>query len=345
MYFNDLVEKAIALSASDLHISLDAKIAFRWPNGDLHFDASLAPTPGEDLQALFKILPEKSQSTFERTHRYDAAVTLGGGQRIRLRLSKHHRGWAVACRLLPRKFRTLAEIKAPAAIQRSLQDQSGLIIVSGPTGSGKSSTLAAMIGEINQTQRRRIVTAEDPIEYEHESDLSLVTHKEIPRDVASFEDAVLDSMREDANVVMLGELRDARALRAAVTAADTGMLVLATVHARNTAGAVQRLVDAFPPGEKELARSMLADSLRLFVAQALVKTNDGANRVGAFETLVNTPAVRNLIRTGDLAQLPSVIQTGAGDGMMTLKQSIDGLKRTVLVHHEDADRILRGRHG
>ena len=110
MYFNDLVEKAIALSASDLHISLDAKIAFRWPNGDLHFDASLAPTTGEDLQALFKILPEKSQSTFERTHRYDAAVTLGGGQRIRLRLSKHHRGWAVACRLLPRKFRTLSLI-------------------------------------------------------------------------------------------------------------------------------------------------------------------------------------------------------------------------------------------
>lgn len=344
MYFYDLVNRAIAGRASDLHISLDAKIAFRGPNGDLHFDEALRPTTSEDLGALFKILPEKASATFDRMHRYDAAITLDG-QRVRLRLSKHHRGWAVACRLLPRKRHTLVDIKAPAVIQRSLQDQSGLIIVSGPTGSGKSSTQAAMIGEINQTQRRRIVTAEDPIEYEHESDLSLVTQKEIPRDVASFEDAVLDAMREDANVVMLGELRDARALRAAITAADTGMLVLATIHARNTAGAVQRLIDAFPPGEKELARSMLADSLRLFVAQALVKTADQANRIAAFETLVNTPAVRNLIRTGDLAQLPSTIQTGAADGMMTLKQSIDGLKRGALVHQEDADRVLRGRHG
>lgn len=346
MYFTELLNEAAAVRASDLHVSSGQHVAFRRANGDLVFEEGFARPKDEHLAELFStVLSEQAKARFERAGRYDAAIDLPTGLRIRLRLFKHAEGWAAACRLLPTEIRSLGSIQAPAVIENSLADQSGLIIVSGPTGSGKSSTLAGAIDYINRTFRRRIVTAEDPIEYPHKSILSLVTQKEVPRDVLTFEDALMDALREDANVLMIGELRDARSLRAAMTAADTGLLVLATLHARNTPSAVQRLIDAFPPGEKELARSMLADSLRLFIAQALVKTADGRERVAAFETLTSTPAVRNLIRTGDLAQLPSAIQTGGSAGMMTLKQSMEDLLRVGAVDRQDADRILRGRHG
>jgi twitching motility protein PilT len=346
MYIIELLQEAAAVRASDLHVSSGQPVAFRRTNGDLVFDEGYARPSDEHLADLFStVLSVHAKARFERAGRLDAAIELPTGPRIRLRLFKHAGGWAAACRLLPTKIRSLGSIQAPAVIENSLADQSGLIIVSGPTGSGKSSTLAAAIDYINRTFRRRVVTVEDPIEYLHKSILSLVTQKEVPRDVLTFEDALMDSLREDANVLMIGELRDARSLRAAMTAADTGLLVLATLHARNTPSAVGRLIDAFPSGEKDLARSMLADSLRLFIAQALVKTADGSERVAAFETLASTPAVRNLIRTGDLAQLPSAIQTGGSAGMMTLKQSIEDLLRGGTVDPQDADRILRGRHG
>jgi twitching motility protein PilT len=343
MYFLHLVQEAIDRSASDLHLSSSDFVAFRMADGDLYFDRDLKVPVADDLQALLSLLPEQAATAFQRHHRFDAGVDVEGGQRIRLRLSKHNGGWSASCRLLPKDVRTLEDINAPGAIENVLEYQSGLVVVAGPTGEGKSTTLAAMIAKMNQEQRRRIVTVEDPIEYLHKSASCLVTQKEVPRDVASFEDAMLDALREDADVVMLGELRDARALRVAVTAADTGLLVLASAHARNAPSTVQRFVDAFPVGEKDLARSMIADSLRLFVAQALVKRADGRGRMAVFETLVNTSAVRNLIRTGELAQLESTIQTGSAQGMMTLKQSMARLVSSGVVRETNGNIVLRGR--
>lgn len=343
MYFIELTDLAIECNASDMHLTRDEYIAFRQMNGDLVFDSGLRKPQDSDLQDLFKLLPGQGEALFQRHKRLDAAIEVKDGRRMRLRLSKHSRGWSLACRLLPAKIRTLEEIEAPPVLQDILHVRSGLVIVAGPTGEGKTTTLAAMVDKINRTQQLRVATAENPIEYVHESRMSLITQKEIPRDVASYEDAMLDGLREDLDVILLSELREPRELRAAVTAADTGLLVLATLHARNGPGAVQRLVDAFPTGEKDLARSMIADSMRLFVAQALVKTSDGQGRIGVFETMVNTPAVRNLIRTGELAQLESAIQTGGQHGMMTLKQSMSKLMTAGRVSVADGEPVLRGR--
>jgi twitching motility protein PilT len=235
---------------------------------------------------------------------------------------------------------TLAELGAPALLAELALKPRGLVLVTGPTGSGKSSTLAAMLGHLNAEQGVHVITIEDPIEFIHPPGRCLIHQRELGANARSFAQALRAALREDPDVMLIGELRDLETIRLALTAAETGHLVLATLHTASAAKTVDRLIDVFPAGDKELIRSMLAESLLAVVSQALVPAA-AAGRVAAFELLLATPAVRNLIRENKVAQMYSVMQTGAAQGMHTLDQALAELVRKRRVKPDDARRLAR----
>lgn len=250
----------------------------------------------------------------------DFALTMAGGVRLRGNLFRQRHGLSLALRLIARHCPGMDALHLPEVTRALLHHKEGLILITGATGSGKSTTLAALIGEINQHQQRHILTLEDPVEYLHSSAQSLIQQREKGLHFNGFDSGLRAALREDPDVILLGELRDAETIQLALTAAETGHLVLATLHTRGAAQAVERLVDVFPGNEKNLVRSQLAGSLQAVIAQRLVQAKTG--RVALFEVLVNSPAVANLIREGKTHQLPALLQTGSQLGMQTFEQSL-----------------------
>lgn len=251
----------------------------------------------------------------------DLALALAGGTRLRANFFLQNTGVSVALRRIASQCPTLAELTTPEIIPALLQREDGLILVTGATGSGKSTTLAAMIDFINRHQRRHILTLEDPIEFIHRSQRSLIQQRELGRDTHSFDDALRAALREDPDVILLGELRDTTTVRLVLTAAETGHLVLATLHTRSAPQAVERLVDVFPAEEKAYVRAQLASSLQAVIAQKLL-SKLGGGRVAIYEILTATAAVSSMIREGKTHQLVSVLQTGAQSGMQTFEQGL-----------------------
>jgi twitching motility protein PilT len=299
-------------------------------DGDLRRLELPPSTEAQVFDSLFPWLQDSQRTQWREGDELDLALTLPDAQRVRVNLFRQRQGPAVSLRLLPAQAPSLDALGLTNVFRPVSQWQDGLLLVAGPTGSGKSSTLAALVDHLNRERPAHVITLEDPIEIVHHSQRSLITQREVGRHTRDFAQALRSALRQDPDVILLGELRDLESIRLALRAAQTGHLVLATVHARCAVSSIDHLVDVFDAQEKTLIRSLLAESLRMVVVQRLVKRR-GGGRVAAREVLVATAAVRNLIREGRLAQLQSVMQTGAGQGMQTLEDALRALQAQGLI--------------
>jgi twitching motility protein PilT len=334
---NAMLEAAVARGASDLHLHSGAVPTVR-VDGDL-LELGGAPLPAQRIEELMReVLTPEELSAIETRGQADFSYRVHGVARFRGNTFRHQRGVDAVFRAIAERPPTLAELGMPSSLARLTQHHQGLVLITGPSGCGKSSTLAALVNLINEERREHILTAEQPIEYRHESKRSLVNQREIGRDSKSYADHLRAALREDPDVIALGELRDRESISLALTAAETGHLVIATLHTGSAIRTIHRLIGAFPPGEQEQVRVMLSESLRAVVSQRLVKRAAGPGRVPALELLWATRAVSNLIRENKTFQLESVLQLGAGDGMCSLDGSLDRLVSDRLVTAEEADR-------
>ncbi|POT56720.1 type IV pili twitching motility protein PilT [Citrobacter amalonaticus] len=317
MNMEEIVALSVKHNVSDLHLSNAWPARWRKRGG-----MELAPIVVPDVDALLRQWLDDAQRAALRRHgQIDFAVSLTGNLRLRASAFAQRQGTSLALRLLPVSCPALEELQTPSALPDLLACENGLILVTGATGSGKSTTLAAMVGYLNQHIDGHILTLEDPIEYLYTSQRCLIQQREIGVHCSSFAAGLRAALREDPDVILLGELRDSETIRLALTAAETGHLVLATLHTRGAAQAVERLVDTFPAQEKDPVRSQLAGSLRAVISQKLERDKQDG-RVALFELLINTPAAGNLIREGKSHQLPQVIQTGQQVGMMSFARSL-----------------------
>lgn len=317
MDMEEIVALSVKHNVSDLHLCSNSPPRWR-RQGRLE----PAPFPAPDIETFLKQrLSDEQQGQWWANGQVDFAVSLADGQRLRASAFAQMQGISLAIRLLSSRCPQLSELDAPQVLPELLTSDNGLILVTGATGSGKSTTLAAMVNYLNQHTDGHILTLEDPVEFIHQSDRCLIQQREIGLHCPSFSEALRAALREDPDVILLGELRDSETIRLALTAAETGHLVLATLHTRGAAQAVERLVDTFPAQEKEPVRNQLAGSLRAVLAQKLLGDKQGG-RLALFELLVNTPAAANLIREGKTHQLPGVIQTGQLAGMQNFSQSL-----------------------
>ncbi|CAD5352534.1 MULTISPECIES: type IV pilus twitching motility protein PilT [Citrobacter] len=317
MNMEEIVALSVKHNVSDLHL------CNAWPaRWRRRGKVESAPFTTPDVENLLMCwLSEQQQVQLQEQGQIDFAVTLTDSRRLRASAFVHQQGTSLALRLLPLDCPHLDDLQPPAVIPELLHSENGLILVTGATGSGKSTTLAAMVEYLNQHIEGHILTLEDPIEYRYTSRRCLIQQREVGAHCASFATGLRGVLREDPDVILLGELRDVETIRLALTAAETGHLVLATLHTRGAAQAIARLVDSFAATEKDPVRNQLADSLRAVLSQKLEEDKQGG-RVALFELLVNTPAVGNLIREGKTHQLPGVIQTGQQTGMQTFAQSL-----------------------
>ncbi|MBM3316044.1 type IV pilus twitching motility protein PilT [candidate division WOR-3 bacterium] len=352
MNIDELLRYAAKYGASDLHITVGNPPIIR-VNGRL----KRIPGPAlaaDDAQALvFSILNDDQRAAIERKRELDLSYTWGTSaagvpesvsveyltpERIRARVNVFldSAGVGAAFRIIPARIRTLEELPAPASLAELTRSQSGLVLVTGPTGCGKSTTLASVIDHIDQEQSVRIITIEDPIEYVFRGRNCLISQREIGTHSRSFAAALRACLREDPDVILVGEMRDLETVRLALTAAETGHLVLSTLHTNNVAETVDRVVDVFPPDQQAYVRQILANVIRGIVSQTLVLRKDGRGRVAAMETLVATPAIRNLIRESKSHQVASLVQTGSQYGMQTMDQCLDTLVRRDLISTETA---------
>lgn len=316
MELEEIVALSVKHNVSDLHLCNTS--AARWRR-----QGKLEPAPfhtPDIVKWLDRWLDEKQRAHWRANGQVDFALAPVGVPRLRASAFSHARGISLALRLLPESCPRIEALRVPAALTELVNEESGLILVTGATGSGKSTTLAAMVNHLNQQREGHILTLEDPVEFVHHSERCLIQQREIGRDCPSFSSALKGALRQDPDVILLGELRDNETIRLALTAAETGHLVMATLHTRGAAQAIERLVDVFPAQEKEQIRSQLAGSLCAVLAQKLLPTAS-EGRVALYELLVNTPAVANLIREGKTHQLPGIMQTGQQAGMLTFTQS------------------------
>lgn len=312
--------------ASDLHLSAGLPPMIR-VHGDIR-RINLPEMSSEEVgQMITSVMNDQQRKLYQQNMETDFAFELPNVARFRVNAFTSNRGPAAVFRTVPSTVLTLEDLKAPRIFQKIADHPRGLVLVTGPTGSGKSTTLAAMINYINDTQPSHILTIEDPIEFVHQSKKALVNQRELHQHTHSFANALRSALREDPDVILIGEMRDPETISLALTAAETGHLVFGTLHTTGAAKTVDRIVDVFPAGEKEMVRSMLSESLRAVISQTLLKTRDGNGRVAAHEILISTPAVRNLIRENKIAQINSTLQTGQTHGMQTLDQSLQALVR------------------
>jgi twitching motility protein PilT len=290
----------------------------------------------EDIHAaLMTIMLSTQQANFKRNLECDFSLNIADVSRFRVNVFQQTRGVSAVFRVIPHHMPSLEKLNAPVIFSQLIQSPRGLVLVTGPTGSGKSTTLAAMLHALNLRQSKHIVTLEDPIEFVHTPQQCLIQQREVGTHTHSFANALRAALREDPDVILVGELRDLETIRLAITAAETGHLVLGTLHTSSAAKTINRIVDVFPAEEKDMVRSMLSESLNAVISQVLCKRKDGAGRVAAYEVMVGTTAVRNLIREGKVAQLYSAIQTGRGVGMQTLDQSLAALVQQGLIDAEE----------
>ena len=292
--------------------------------------------PDRGVRAMLgTVMDRRTREAFEKSFEADFAFEASGVGRFRVNAYQHNRGAGAAFRVIPSKIPTMDELNLSPVFREIAMAPRGLVLVTGPTGSGKSTTLAALIDCINANRREHILSIEDPIEFVHANRSCLVTQREVLRDTAGFNAALRSALREDPDVILVGEMRDTETIRLALTAAETGHLVFGTLHTASAAKTVDRIVDAFPAGEKNMVRSALSESLHAVVSQTLLKAAEGG-RVAAHEVMLATPAIRNLIREDKTAQMVSVMQTGVAAGMQTLDQCLRGLVQRGLVSPEAA---------
>lgn len=325
--------------ASDLHLNAGSPPIIR-VNGSLK-RVKADSLDGDDIRTmLYSVMTESQRAEFEEKQDLDFAIALGEKARFRVNAYITRNGTSSVFRVIPTEVPTLEELDLPPIIKRFAELEKGLVLVTGATGSGKSTTLAAMINHMNENMNKHILTIEDPVEFFHNSKKSLVSHREVGADTASFSSALKAALREDPDVILVGEMRDYETMSLAMTAAETGHLVLGTLHSNTAAKTIDRIIDVFPAGDKGMVRAMLSGSLQAVVSQSLLKRADGAGRVGAFEILVGTGAVRNLIRENQITQITSMIQTGLRYGMVTMEDSVKGLLEAEKITQEEADRYL-----
>ncbi|MCL2656703.1 MAG: type IV pilus twitching motility protein PilT [Betaproteobacteria bacterium] len=330
MDITELLAFAVKNKASDLHLSAGLPPMIR-VNGDVR-RINLPPLEHKDVHAMvYDIMNDSQRKSYEENLESDFSFNVPNLARFRVNAFNQDRGAAAVFRTIPSKVLTLEELECPKIFKEISEQPRGIVLVTGPTGSGKSTTLAAMIDYVNENEYGHILTIEDPIEFVHESKRCLLNQREVSRDTHSFNNALRSALREDPDVILVGELRDLETIRLALTAAETGHLVFGTLHTSSAAKTIDRIVDVFPAQEKEMVRSMLSESLRAVISQTLLKKKDATGRVAAHEIMIGTPAIRNLIRENKIAQMYSAIQTGQNVGMQTLDQCLQELvKRNVV---------------
>lgn len=332
----ELLAFAVKNKASDLHLSSGLPPMIR-VDGDLRRLNVPALENQQLTELLYSTMNDHQQRDFEADLEIDFSYAIPGLARFRVNCFHHDRGVGGAFRTIPVAVLTLEDIGAPPSFKEIINVPRGLVLVTGPTGSGKSTTLAAMIDHINNSVAGHILTIEDPIEFVHTSRKCLINQREVHRDTHGFNQALRAALREDPDIILVGEMRDIETIRLALTAAETGHLVFATLHTSSAAKTIDRIIDVFPAGEKSMVRSMLSESLRAVIAQTLLK-RIGGGRIAAHEIMLATPAIRNLIREDKVAQMYSAIQTGQHMGMHTLDQYMEGLVKRGIVLRQEAAR-------
>ena len=330
----ELLSFAVKNKASDLHLSAGMSPMIR-VHGEIR-KINLPAMEHKDVhEMVYDIMNDGQRKSYEENLECDFSFEIPNLARFRVNAFNTQRGAASVLRTIPSTVLTLEDLKAPKIFAEIAQQPRGVVLVTGPTGSGKSTTLAAMVNDINEKEHGHILTLEDPIEFVHESKNSLINQREVGRDTHSFSNALRSALREDPDIILVGEMRDLETIRLAMTAAETGHLVFGTLHTSSAAKTIDRIIDVFPADEKEMMRAMLSESLRAVISQTLCKTKDGAGRVAAHEIMIGTPAIRNLIREAKVAQMYSTIQTSQGVGMQTLDQNLMELvKRNVITNAE-----------
>jgi twitching motility protein PilT len=330
MDISELLAFVVKNRASDLHLSAGLPPMIR-VHGDIR-RINLPALEHKDVHSMiYDIMNDAQRKTYEENLEVDFSFAIPGLARFRVNAFVQQRGAAAVMRTIPTKVLTLEELNAPKVFTAISEYPRGLVLVTGPTGSGKSTTLAAMINYINENEYGHILTVEDPIEFVHEAKKCLINQREVGPHTLSFSNALRSALREDPDIILVGEMRDLETIRLAMTAAETGHLVFGTLHTSSAAKTVDRIIDVFPAAEKEMIRAMLSESLRAVISQTLCKTKDGTGRVAAHEIMIGTPAIRNLIREAKVAQMYSAIQTGQAIGMQTLDQNLLELVKRNLV--------------
>jgi len=339
----DLLRMANERDASDLHLVVNSPPVVRI-NGCLEFLNGMSSVSPEEVgEAFVQLTTPEQREEFQHTLELDFAYTLPGVGRLRCNVAQQRGAISFALRLLPFVIPTIDELELPQICKELALRPRGLVIVSGPTGSGKTTTLAAMIHHINANRTCHIITIEDPVEYNHPNLKSAVTQRELGIDTLSFAQALKHVLRQDPDVILVGEMRDLETAAAVLTVAETGHLVLTTGHAPSAAQAMERVIDLFPPEQRYLAQSRLASLIIGVLCQTLVPRADGSGRIAAVEIMLGSPAVRNLIREGKIYQLPNIIRTSNQEGMITLDQSLANLYLRGIITGESLIRFCQNK--
>ena len=335
MDITQLLAFSVKNKASDLHLSAGLPPMIR-VHGDVR---RINVDPLEHKQVhdmVYDIMNDSQRKNYEESLECDFSFEIQGLARFRVNAFNQNRGAGAVFRTIPSKILTLEQLNCPAIFAELSLKPRGMVLCTGPTGSGKSTTLAAMVNHVNENEYGHILTVEDPIEFVHESKKCLMNQREVGPHTLSFSNALRSALREDPDIILVGELRDLETIRLALTAAETGHLVFGTLHTSSAAKTVDRIIDVFPAAEKEMIRAMLSESLRAVISQTLCKTKDGSGRIAAHEIMIGTPAIRNLIREAKVAQMYSAIQTGQAIGMQTLDQNLTDLVKRNLISTPEA---------
>ena len=334
MNLDDLLQFTVKNNASDLHLSAGLPPMIR-VDGDIR-RINLPPLEHKEVHTLiYDIMSDRQRKEYDEFMECDFSFEIPRLARFRVNAFNQSRGAGAVFRTVPNKVLTLEDLNCPGVFKDMISVPRGLVLVTGPTGSGKSTTLAAMVDYKNKTEYGHVLTIEDPIEFVHESYRCLINQREVHRDTLGFNEALRSALREDPDIILVGEMRDLETIRLALTAAETGHLVFGTLHTSSAPKTIDRVIDVFPAGEKSLVRSMLSESLQAVVSQALLK-KPGGGRIAAWEIMIGTPAIRNLIREDKVAQMYSAVQTGGAHGMQTLDQHLAQLVKAGMVSRQDA---------
>jgi twitching motility protein PilT len=336
IHISELLTLTARKDASDLHLSSKKPPIMRI-NGDMIVLEDCPPLSSEQVKTMiYSVMTDFQRSKFEEELELDFALSFTDDLRFRVNAFNTIDGPAAVFRVIPSVIRTLKEINAPQVLSDVINRNKGLVLVTGPTGSGKSTTLAAMLDLINEKELKHIITIEDPIEFVHKSKMSLINQREVGGQTKSFARALKSALREDPDVILVGEMRDLETIQLALTAAETGHLVLGTLHTSSAPKTIDRIVDVFPAGDKDMIRSMLSNSIEAVITQTLLKRKDGQGRIAAFEIMLGIPSVRNLIREGKIAQMYSVMQISGKSGMKIMKDAIYDLVKEDVIDLGDA---------
>ena len=330
----ELLSKTIEMNASDLHLTVGLPTTIR-RNGKL-IQLGVDKLLTQDMEGFAKEILEVKYDEYLEVGEFDTSYSVQGIGRFRVNIFKQRNSDAIAIRVIALKIPTLDELKHPSVLKDIVEKKRGLVLVTGPTGSGKSTTLAAMINEINNTRQAHIITLEDPIEYLHKHNMCIINQREIGKDSRSYESALKAILREDPDVILVGEMRDLETISIAITAAETGHLVFSTLHTIGAAKTIDRIIDVFPPYQQQQVKIQLASVLQAVVSQQLLPNISGDGRIAALEVMITTPGIQNLIREGKTHQIESAVQTGNRYGMKTMDMAISELYKKGVISMETA---------